>query len=83
MAIKKNFLGYIVSDKENAYPDGGEKGGYWYEKVRDVKIASGTITLTSDTLSITIEHGLGRTLTGFILQAAKITPPSAAYNPPY
>ena len=77
------FLDYIVSDKETAFPDGGEKGGYWYEKVRDVKIASGTITLTSQTLSITIEHGLGRTLTGFILQAAKITPPSTTNNPPF
>ena len=27
------FIDYIVSDKENAYPDGGEKNGYWYEKV--------------------------------------------------
>ncbi len=27
------FLDYIVSDKETAYPDGGEKGGYWYERV--------------------------------------------------
>ena len=27
------FLDYVVSDKETAYPDGGEKGGYWYEKV--------------------------------------------------
>ena len=27
------FLDYIVSDKETAYPDGGEKDGYWYERV--------------------------------------------------
>ena len=30
-----DFIDYIVSDKETAYPDGGEKGGYWYEKVGD------------------------------------------------
>ena len=30
------FLDYIVSDKETAFPDGGEKGGYWYEKVFDI-----------------------------------------------
>lgn len=27
------FIDYVVSDKENAYPDGGEKDGYWYERV--------------------------------------------------
>ena len=32
----KDFIGYIVSDKETAYPNGGEKGGYWYEKVSDI-----------------------------------------------
>ena len=26
-----DFIDYVVSDKETAYPDGGEKGGYWYE----------------------------------------------------
>ena len=30
------FLDYIVSDKETAYPDGGEKGGYWYEKIFEI-----------------------------------------------
>ena len=30
------FIDYVVSDKETAYPDGGEKGGYWYEKVFDI-----------------------------------------------
>lgn len=27
------FLDYVVSDNESAYPYGGEQGGYWYEKV--------------------------------------------------
>ena len=32
--VKPNeLIGYVVSDKETAYPDGGEKGGYWYERV--------------------------------------------------
>ena len=55
MAIKKDFLGYIVSDKENAYPDGGEKGGYYYEKVEVIDLSKlgctgyyeGSITPTS------------------------------------
>ena len=55
-----NFLDYIVSDKENAYPDGGEKGGYWYEKVGGAKVATGEITFSSAVDSITIEHGLGK-----------------------
>ena len=29
------FIGYVISDDPNKYPDGGEKNGYWYEKVND------------------------------------------------
>ena len=55
------FLDYVVSDKETAYPDGGEKGGYWYEKVSEAKVATGTLTISdSSTYTLTIEHGLGR-----------------------
>lgn len=39
------FLDYIVSDKETAYPDGGEKGGYWYERVNSI---SGTDKIIFD-----------------------------------
>lgn len=65
------FVNYVVSDKETAYPDGGEKDGYYYEKVSDVKVASGTISLstsiTTTTKSINIEHGLGKTPTKFAI----------------
>lgn len=27
------FAGYVVDNKESAYPDGGTQDGYWYEKV--------------------------------------------------
>ena len=60
------FLDYIVSDKENAYPDGGEKGGYWYEKVGG-GFTSGELTLASSVSEITIEHGLGKIPTWFVL----------------
>ena len=30
-----DFIDYVVSDKETAYPDGGEKDGYWYERVSE------------------------------------------------
>ena len=62
------FLDYIVSDKENAYPDGGEKGGYWYEKVRDgltpemfgcTKYEVGSFTLSSDNYTVSFNHTLG------------------------
>ena len=29
----KIIQGYVVSDKSDAYPDGGTQDGYWYEKV--------------------------------------------------
>ena len=53
------FIDYVVSDKETAYPDGGEKGGYWYERSEvGSKVAYGTVTAASAT-SLTITHGLG------------------------
>lgn len=63
-----DFIDYVVSDKETAYPDGGEKGGYWYEKVSDVKITTGTLSVSRLT-SLTIEHGLSVKPTKFILWA--------------
>ena len=52
-----DFIDYIVSDKETAYPDGGEKGGYWYERVGGgltpevfgcTKVAIDAVTFASD-----------------------------------
>ena len=55
------FLDYIVSDKETAYPDGGEKDGYWYEKVVEgAKFTTGTVTPSSGNW-LRVEHGLGVT----------------------
>ena len=63
-----SFLNYIVSDKETAYPDGGEKGGYWYEKVGDgltpemfgcTKYEVGSFTLSSDNYTVSFNHTLG------------------------
>ena len=34
-AMIGEFISYVVSDKETAYPDGGEKGGYWYARVSE------------------------------------------------
>lgn len=64
------FLDYIVSDKETAYPDGGEKGGYWYEKVVDgAQIAEGSKSGSNANPynNPTIEHGLGAIPTNIII----------------
>ena len=64
------FLDYIVSDKETAYPDGGEKGGYWYERVSDgltpemfgytkMAIDKYTPTMDSYTNTLKVNHSLG------------------------
>ena len=60
-SIEKTLLEYIVSDQENAYPDGGEKDGYWYEKVVEcvAGIDFGEITLASTAASVTVNHSLG------------------------
>ena len=65
------FIDYVVSDKETAYPDGGEKGGYWYERVSEgitpgmfgcTKMAVDTLILTADTKlsTYTVNHSLGK-----------------------
>ena len=62
------FVNYVVSDKETAYPDGGEKGGYYYEKVGEgfdpsilgcTKFETGTVTLASESTTLSIPHSLG------------------------
>lgn len=56
------FLNYIVSDKETAFPDGGEKGGYWYERVSSIgktdKIIFDTVNqlIPDDVKSLSIVH---------------------------
>lgn len=62
--IEKTLVGYVVSDNESAYPDGGVKDGYWYEKFKSfmfglTKEAHGTFTFTTDTSGYTLEHNLG------------------------
>ena len=66
------FLDYIVSDKETAYPDGAvHTDGYYYEKVVEgAKVAHGSVSISGSSESyITINHGLGKTPTKFILFA--------------
>ena len=53
------FLGYIVSDKENAYPDGDVQNGYYYEKVVGVKAAFGSVSISNSPSDLVINHNLG------------------------
>ena len=87
------FIDYIVSDKETAYPDGGEKGGYWYERVSEgitpemfgcTKMAVDTFTLSStmEIKNYTISHSLGE-IPKFMYVVAERLPTSydgAIYN---
>lgn len=59
----KMLVEYVVSDDPNAYPNGGEQDGYWYEKVneRATAIDYGEVILTSNVESVTVTHNLGRT----------------------
>lgn len=72
ITIKKDavFIGYVVSDDPNAYPDGGTKDGYWYEKVKQypVNMDNGRVYPVSG--RITIAHSLGEKPTGFCVMDA-------------
>ena len=52
---------YVVSDDENAYPDGGELDGYWYEIMQEgiTGIDFGEVTVSSETQNVTVQHNLG------------------------
>lgn len=65
---KGDFISLVISDKVGAYPDGGEKDGYWYEMVKELdlarifgysKYAIDKFALSSTKSPITINHSLG------------------------
>lgn len=69
----KNFVGYVVSDNESAYPDDGEKDGYWYERVLGeigiIEKFFGCTEYVEDTFTlsqsagiedVTVNHSLGK-----------------------
>lgn len=67
-----DFVDYVISSDSEAYPDGGEQDGYWYELVEEglnlpalfgcTDMAVDTFTVSSATLSenVTINHSLGK-----------------------
>lgn len=61
-----SFECYVLSDDESAYPNDGEKDGYWYRNVDkeeeeevNPELTTGTVTVGAVS-EITIEHGLGK-----------------------
>ena len=58
---KSDFVDFVISDSPTAYPDGGEQGGYWYEKVVEgvAGIDFGEVTLARKAESVTVNHNLG------------------------
>ena len=83
-----DFVDFVVSDQETAYPDGGIQGGYWYEKVKDgidllgvcgtTKIVVDTFVPAVDTaINTYLNHSLG-TMPKIAIVYAKST---KAYTP--
>ncbi len=65
----ETFISYVVSNSETAYPDGGEKDGFWWERVKEglpitkmgfTKFTYGEFVLSTDNeLNFTLTHNLG------------------------
>ena len=61
-----DFVNFVVSDSETAYPDGGLRDGYWYEKFNEkkIKVVSDSINFYNGEVygefQKTVAHGLGR-----------------------
>ncbi|HBI2170533.1 TPA: hypothetical protein KZI03_000604 [Listeria monocytogenes] len=76
----QTVLDYVVSDDPTAYPDGGEHGGYWYEKFQldptlfgCTKYVVDTFTFSTDTPSqnLSINHSLGEVPLFYFISADK------------
>lgn len=55
-----DFIDFVVSSDANAYPDGREQDGYWYELAEEgvAGIDFGKVTLTAAATNITVQHNL-------------------------
>ena len=47
-----DFAGFIVSDEESAYPDGGMQDGHWYERYEPQTYLYGSEDLTAGTSTL-------------------------------
>lgn len=69
ISSKKEILSYVISDESTAYPDGGEKDGFWWERVKEglpitqmgfTKFTYGEFVLSTDSaLDFKLTHNLG------------------------
>lgn len=64
---ESTFLDFVVSDDPTAYPDGGEQGGYWYERGLGIDLSALGCTkavtekITPSSRTSKIYHSLGIT----------------------
>ena len=66
--MAKNFINYVISDDPNKYPDGAvHTDGYYYERVSEgidlvkigcTKFEEGSVVLSSDSDSMSLNHSL-------------------------
>lgn len=65
--LSMELIDYVISDDENAYPNGGTQGEYYYERYTPLsaglfnctKYITGSYTMTSTLSSIIVTHNLG------------------------
>lgn len=67
------FIDYVVSDKEDAYPDGAEQGGYYYERYEPKAIGGGITFWGQSPTTLTIEHHAGKNPILFALARTSYT----------
>lgn len=55
------FVSFVTADIEDAYPNGGELDGYWYELLKEGAsgIDFGTFSVTTWSTDVTVAHRLG------------------------
>lgn len=77
------FVDYVVSDDTEAYPDGGEQDGYWYELYNGGGVSGvdyGDIVLSSVTKTLTIPHSLDAIPRYFMLIPAGVINTEISYG---
>ncbi len=76
---EKSFLAYTVSDLETAYPDGGGKDGYWWERVKDVVLPEGVSKISVDSFTLSTDVILSKDYGSYYIPHSLKEKPKKAY----